>query len=358
MTVSYRATNWSLSDASLRPNSAEDSPSSEDSPVAFVLDTVPPRVPSLVSSGSPTCPRNDSGTSSMNSRIRFDLCGLTLGGVRPGSNPAGILAAFMGLRSGSAATSSSAPFAPFATTFTSSSLSSHSARSAADARGSGSGTTPAFTPDTSAASEAASARTTASRRDTNRLRSSVRCSGAKRRFTHAASIRAHRIATRSVFNVSRWSSGSGDTVHSMNVFAPDAINGAKVIVSLESLAPRTALAVMTSRTLESATPSCTSSDPSEAGDLLESSSTTLDNASNCLAAPLRSRSPSTFDLPILSPSPSLTSARPSGLAPTKSHTCSSDTMPLGSLTTTSRTNACALYTKHDVSQSLIAHVKK
>ena len=130
-------------------------------------------------------------------------------------------------------------------------------------------------------------------------------------------------------------------MHSINVFAPDAINGARVIVSLESLAPRTALAVMTSRTLESATPSCTSSDPSEAGDLLESSSTTLDNASNCLAAPLRSRSPSTFDF-TLSPSPSLTSASPSGLAPTKSHTCSSDTTPLGSLTTTSRTNACAL----------------
>ena len=76
------------------------------------------------------------------------------------------------------------------------------------------------------------------------------------------------------------------------------------------------------------------------GARLESSSTTLEKASNCLAAPRLSRSPSTLDL---SDEPSCSSANPSALAPTRSHTWHSLTTPSGSLTTVRRTNACDLF---------------
>mmetsp|Transcript_12825 Transcript_12825/g.55033 ORF Transcript_12825/g.55033 Transcript_12825/m.55033 type:complete len:240 (+) Transcript_12825:392-1111(+) len=238
------ATNSSFSAASLAPSSADDESPHRDGPSPTPS---PSRSIDDVVTDSSAAGRNDSGTSSMNSRMRFDGC--VLGGVRPGIRPAGILAALIGLRRGSRAPGGSettpapcgsettpapcgsettpAPVAVAASPPTPSPP-PHSARSAALAKASVVDTTPAFAADTSAASATASALATASRRVVNLDRSALLCSGARTRRTHAASILAHLCATRRVLSVSRWSSGRGDTVHSMKVLAPDAMRGARV----------------------------------------------------------------------------------------------------------------------------------
>ena len=157
----------------------------------------------------------------MNSRMRFDGPVVGVLGIRP----AGILAALIGLRRGSRAPGGSETTPAPGGSETSS---PHSARSAALASASVVDTTPAFAADTSAASATASALATASRRVVNLDRSALLCSGARTLRTHAASILAHLCATRRVLSVSRWSSGRGDTAHSMKVLAPDAMRGARV----------------------------------------------------------------------------------------------------------------------------------